>query len=174
MTAKEKQTEFIKSYLKPTLKQFDYRTSGQTWWKDKGDFFIVINLQNYSWNSQSNVDFRFNMGIALKANLKDTQKKKVTYSDLASFLNEAFFLPDNRERKFLNELGYSINDETDLIEFATEIKTDLEEYILPGLNDLKSLADCMKFYERDKFWGDHLKKVIQEAGLNSLLNIKDM
>src|SRR5690606_28661656 len=70
MTAKEKQAEFIKSYLKPTLKQNGYQTSAQTWWKDKGDFFNVINLQNYSWNSKDIVDFRFNIGIALKATVK--------------------------------------------------------------------------------------------------------
>ncbi|MCH7658849.1 MAG: DUF4304 domain-containing protein [Bacteroidetes bacterium] len=50
MTTKEKQAEFIKSYLNPTLNHFGYRKSGQIWWKDKGDFFNVINLQNYSWN----------------------------------------------------------------------------------------------------------------------------
>ena len=70
MTAKEKQTLFIKTYLKTTLKTFGYQTSGQTWWKDKGDFYNVINLQNYSWNSKDSVDFRFNIGIALKATLK--------------------------------------------------------------------------------------------------------
>ena len=70
MTAKEKQTEFIKNYLKPTLKKFGYLTSGQTWWKDKGEFFNVVNLQNYSWNSKDSVDFRFNIGIALKSYCK--------------------------------------------------------------------------------------------------------
>jgi len=52
MTAKEKQAEFIKNYLKPILKDHGYLVSGQTWWKDKGDFFNVINLQSYSWNSK--------------------------------------------------------------------------------------------------------------------------
>jgi len=42
MTAKELQIEFIKTYLKPTLKLHNYKTSGQTWWKNMGDFFIVI------------------------------------------------------------------------------------------------------------------------------------
>lgn len=54
MNAKEKQTEFIKGYLKPKLKDEGFGTSGQTWWKNKGDFFIVINLQNSQWNSKVN------------------------------------------------------------------------------------------------------------------------
>ena len=98
MTAKEKQTEFIKSYLNPTLKQFGYQTSGQTWWKDKGDFFNVINLQNYSWNSKDSVDFRFNIGIALKVTVKDGQKKKATYNDLTTHLDEGTFLPNRKKR----------------------------------------------------------------------------
>ena len=168
MTAKEKQSEFIKSYLKPTLKQNGYQTSGQTWWKDKGDFFNVINLQNYSWNSKDTVDFRFNIGIALKATVKDVQKKKATYNDLTTHLDEGTFLPDRTNRKFGNNQGYSITDNTDFDEFITAMKTDFETYILPVLDEPKTLADCIKFYERFPFWGDNLKKVIAENKLLAL------
>ena len=98
MTAKEKQTEIIKSYLKPTLKQLGYQTSGQTWWRDKGDFFTLINLQNFSWNSKDSVDFCFNIGIAVKATMTD-KTKKATYSDLTTHLDEGTFLPDRTKRK---------------------------------------------------------------------------
>lgn len=70
--------EIIKTYLKPTLKQFGYQTSGQTWWKDNGDFFTLINLQNFSWNSKDSVDFCFNIGVAVKATMTDKTKKKPT------------------------------------------------------------------------------------------------
>ncbi len=165
MTAKEKQTEFIKSYLKPILKQNGYHTSGQTWWKDKGDFFSVINLQNYSWNSKDNVDFRFNIGIALKATVKDEQKKKVTHFDLTTHLDEGTFLPDRINRKFGNNQGYSIKDNTNFEEFIKAMKMDFEIYILPGLEEPKTLADCIKFYERFPFWGENLKRVISENKL---------
>jgi hypothetical protein len=168
MTAKEKQTEFIKSYLKPTLKQNGYQTSGQTWWKDKGDFFNVINLQNYSWNSKDSVDFRFNIGIALKATVKDEQKKKATYNDLITHLDEGTFLPDRKSRKFGNNQGYSITDTTNFDDFIISMKTDFETYILPGLEEPKTLADCIKFYERYPFWGDNLKRVIAENKLMAL------
>lgn len=168
MTAKEKQNEFIKSYLKPTLKQNGYQTAGQTWWKDKGDFFSVINLQNYSWNSKDSVDFRFNIGIALKATVKDEQKKKATYNDLTTQLDEGTFLPDRKNRKFGNNQGYSINDSTNLDEFIIALKTDFETYILQGLDEPKTLADCIKFYEQFPFWGDNLKRVIAENKLIAL------
>lgn len=166
MTAKEKQTEFIKSYLKPTLKQFGYQTSGQTWWKDKGDFFAVINLQNYSWNSKKSVDFRFNIGIALKATLKDGQKKKATYQYLTTHLDEGTFLPDRKKRKFRDNQGYSIKGDTDLNEFINALKDDFEVYILPNLDRPNSLADCIEFYGQFPFWGDNLKRVIKENKIN--------
>jgi hypothetical protein len=71
MTAKEKQPVFIKTYLKPTLKLRGYLTKGQTWWRDQGDFFIIINLQNFSFNTKDHVTFCFNIGIALKAVMKN-------------------------------------------------------------------------------------------------------
>ena len=165
MTAKEKQTYFIKTFLKPTLKTFGYQTSGQTWWKDKGDFFNVINLQNYSWNSKDSIDFRFNIGIALKATVKDEQKKKATYNDLTTHLDEGTFLPDRKNRKFGDNQGYSITDTTDVDQFITALKIDFETFILPGLEEPKSLSDCVKFYERFPFWGDNLKRVITENNL---------
>lgn len=162
MTAKEKQTAFIKTYLKSALKLHGYSTSGQTWWKDKGDFFNVINLQNYSWNSKDTVDFRFNIGIALRAILKDEQKRKATYNDLVIHVDEGTLLPDRHIRKFGNSQGYSITEDTNLDEFVNAVRSDFEMYILPKLDEPKSLQDCVQYYGQLPFWGDRLKKVISE------------
>ena len=163
MTAKEKQADFIKTYLKPTLKTYGYQTSGQTWWKDNGVFFNVINLQNYSWNSKDSVDFRFNIGIALKSKLKDPLKKKATYNDLVTHLDEGTFLPDRKNRKFGSNQGYSMTNETDLNEFTSALKIDFETFILPSLDKLKSLNDCVVFYEQFPIWSENLKKLIADT-----------
>ncbi|WP_439879776.1 DUF4304 domain-containing protein [Pontibacter sp. MBLB2868] len=165
MTAKEKQKEFIKTYLKPTLKEWGYQTSGQTWWKDKGEFFNVINLQNYSWNSQDSVDFRFNIGIALKAIVKDENKKKATYNDLTVHLDEGAFLPDRKKRKFGDNQGYSITNNTDLEEFKDSLIFDFEQFVLPELDKPKTIEDCLEFYGKFTFWGDNLKRQLKELGL---------
>ena len=166
MTAKEKQTQFIKTYLKPTLKTLGYKTSGQTWWKDKGDFFTLINLQNFSWNSKDSVDFCFNIGVALKATMTDTDKKKPTVHDLTVYLRENYYLPDNRqEYKFRNKTGYMLTEKADLNDFVAELKLDFENYILPTLDKLNSLKDCVDRFGSITFWGDNLKKVIAENKL---------
>lgn len=163
MTAKERQTQFIKTYLKPTLKNLGYKTSGQTWWKDKGDFFTLINLQNFSWNSKENVDFCFNIGVALKATMTDMDKKKPTVHDLTVYLRESYYLPDNRqEYKFRNKTGYLLTVKADLNDFVAELRLDFENYILPTLDKLNSLQDCVDKFGGITFWGDNLKKVIAE------------
>ena len=166
MTAKEKQTDFIKTYLKPTLKNIGYQTSGQTWWKDKGDFFTLINLQNFSWNSKDSVDFCFNIGVALKATMTDTNKKKPTVHDLTVYLRESYYLPDARqEYKFRNKTGYVLTEQADLNDFIAELKFDFENYILPTLDKLNSLQNCVDKFGGITFWGDNLKKVIAENKL---------
>ncbi len=166
MTAKEKQTEFIKTYLKPTLKSFGYQTSGQTWWKDKGEFFTLINLQNFSWNSKDSIDFCFNIGIALKATMRDSNRKKPTVHDLTVYLSQGFYLPDSRqEYKFKNKTGYTLTNAVVLTEFTVELKSDFENHILPFLDKLNSLQDCINTFENITFWGDNLKKVIEENKL---------
>jgi len=163
MTAKEKQTDFINTYLKPTLKNVGYQTSGQTWWKDKGDFFTLINLQNFSWNSKDSVDFCFNIGVAIKATMTDTDKKKPTVHDLTIYLRESYFLTDVRkDYKFRNKTGYVLNEQTDLNDFIAELKFDFENSILPTLDKLNSLQNCVDKFGGITFWGENLKKVIAE------------
>ena len=160
MTGKEIQKEVIKVYLKPTLKDYGFKTSGQTWWKDKGEFFTLINLQNFSWNNMDSVDFCFNIGIAIKANVKNIDKP--TVHDLTVYLREDFYLSHRLFNKFRNKTGYTITDKTNLENFIKSIKTDFEDKIIPFLENLNSIKDCIDKYGEVKFWGDNLKKVINE------------
>ncbi len=168
MTAKELQTAFIKSYLKPTLKQRGYLTSGQTWWKDKGDFFIVINLQNSQWNTKEALSFCFNLGVALTETLKDPNKKKATYFDLSAASREDAYLTHDRKLQKYRQggwLGYVMRDSTNLTEFIAELKVDLESYILPRLESLTSLKDCVEFYGQPGFSNEFLVKQLSKLDL---------
>jgi hypothetical protein len=158
-TAKEKQALLIKSYLKPVLKDFGYLTSGQTWWRDKGEFFIIINLQNFSWNTKNDVNFCFNIGIALKSVMKDISKKPA-YSDLTIMLRQGGYLSDIRNTNtYKNKNGYVINQDTDIDDFTKELKIDFEKEILLQLNKLKTINDCVDYYGNFPFWGDRLKEL---------------
>jgi hypothetical protein len=166
-TAKDIQIDFIKAYLKPTLKAYGYKTTGQTWWKNMGNFFIVINLQNSQWNSKKELSFCLNIGVALTEKLADKEKKKATYFDLATPVREDAYLTEERKqaKKYKGGLGYKITDKTDVTEFITDFKIDFEDNILKILDGFKTLSDCVIFYEKFSFWGDNLKSQIKEYGL---------
>jgi len=169
MTAKEIQIEFIKTYLKPTLKLYGYKTSGQTWWKNMNDFFIVINLQNSQWNSKEELSFCLNIGVALTERLADKEKRKATYNDMAVQTREDTYLPKERieiKKDKGGWLGYVITDTTNVQDFIDYFRIDLEDNILKRLDELKTLKDCVEFYEKVEFWGNNLKKSIEACGLN--------
>ena len=168
-TSKDIQTEFIKTYLKPTLKEHGYKTSGQTWWKGMGDFFIIINLQNSQWNSKEELSFCLNIGVALSEKLADKEKKKATYFDVATPLREDAYLTQERQKIKKAKggwLGYKITDKTNINDFIADFKIDLESNILKQLDELKTLKDCVLFYEKFDIWVDNLKRQIAECGLS--------
>lgn len=163
MTSQEIQKEFIRAYLKPTLKAYGYKTSGRTWWKDNGDFFIVINLQTSQWSSKEELSFRLNIGVGLTDGLAD--KKKVTIYDTVTHLGEMAYLTEERQqlqKKRGGWLGYKITNVTDVAEFIDYFKVDLEDNILKKLNGLKTLKDCIAFYDKFAFWGEQLRRQIGE------------
>ncbi|MEZ5003312.1 MAG: DUF4304 domain-containing protein [Chitinophagales bacterium] len=165
-TAKDIQADFIKSYLKPVLKADGFNTNGLTWWKNKGDFFVVINLQNSQWNRYAELSFCLNIGVALTEKLADKQKRKATYYDLAAQVREDAYMTEEREqaKKFKDGwIGYRITDKTNLSEFIMDFKIDLEDNILKILNSFESLDDCIAFYQQFEFWGENLKRQIEEC-----------
>jgi hypothetical protein len=95
--------------------------------------------------------------------MTDTDKKKPTVHDLTVYLRESYFLTDVRkDYKFRNKTGYVLNEQTDLNDFIAELKFDFENSILPTLDKLNSLQNCVDKFGGITFWGENLKKVIAE------------
>lgn len=164
MTAKEKQLTLMKAFLKPMFKQHGFKNRSRTWWKDKDEFLIIVDLQNLSWNSKDDVTFCFNTGIALKATLTDF--KKPSYHNRIINIRESFYLsPDRKEHRYRNKTGYKLVDNTDLESFIKELKRDFESQIMPQLEHLQSLNDCLDLYGNVPFWGELL--------YNTIANVKD-
>jgi hypothetical protein len=63
---------------------------------------------------------------------------------------------------YKTKTGYIINQNTDINDFIKEITINFEKEILPRLDKLKTLKDCVDFYGKFPFWGEHLKKTIRE------------
>lgn len=164
MTAIERQKEWIRKHLSPILKEWGYRRSGNTWTKDKGEFVNVINIQNYSWNTKDNVDFRFNIGIVIKASKSDEEKKRLSIHNAIVRFDEGMLLPKAKDGKYRNNQGYNINSATDIIDFTESTINDFVSYILPSMDQPSSLSECIDIYGNLPFWGDRLKKEFNMLG----------
>lgn len=163
MTAKENQEILIKTYLKPLLKEKGYKTSGNNWWKNNIGFYYVINLQNFSFNSKDNIDFCFNIGIALEKFIADKTRKKVTGYDIAIPCREQSFISKNRqEHKFRKNLGFHIEANTNMEDFKTEFRIDFEQNILPILESLNSIEECIEFYDKMPLWKNTFRKLVDK------------
>jgi hypothetical protein len=99
--------------------------------------------------------------------MTDKTRKKPTVHDLNVYLREGFYLPDDRqEYKFKNKTGYTLTDKMNTDDFKNEMKSDFENHIIPFLEKLNSLRDCLDNFGQIEFWGQNLKKVIQENNLS--------
>ncbi|KFC20272.1 hypothetical protein IO90_13915 [Chryseobacterium sp. FH1] len=105
--------------------------------------------------------FRFNLGIALKATLKDTTLKKVTHFDCVTHLGDGAFLPDSKNRKFGSNLGYEIESETHLDDFVISFFNDFSNYVLPKFEEPSNIKELIDFYKQFEFWGNQLEKQIE-------------
>ena len=173
MNPNEKQKYILKTYLKPKLKENGFLTLGNNWWKNKGEFFIVINLQNSQFNSKDKISFCFNIGIALTDKLIDPEKKKATYYDLATNVREDGYLSNSRKKhKYRADgwLGYVITKDTMVSKFVEELKIDFENEILPKIDGLRTINDCLKFYKQFDFWGENLEKQVDEIKKNKSIS----
>src|SRR5689334_21159770 len=144
-TSQEIQAELIKTYIKPTLRSRGYQASGRTWWKVLGDFFIVINLQTSQWSNKEKLSFCLNIGVGLTLMLVEKGKQRPTHFDAITYLRQnAFLSPERLEhhKRCGGGLGYVIARTTNLDDFVSDFKIDLEGCILERLDTLRTLQDC--------------------------------
>src|ERR1700744_5242397 len=131
ITAKEKQLLFIKGALKVLLKAAGYKTTGNKWWKINEPYFNLIELQNFSWNSQNSVDFCFNFTTGFTCDMKNPNKP--TIHDGIPFIRESYFAV-NKNDYWKGGNGYHIDNSTDLEKFTEQILNDFKLLILPKFN----------------------------------------
>lgn len=160
MNAKEKQKEVVTKILKPLLKKWGYKTAGQNWWKINGEFFNVINLQNFSWNIKDKVDFCFNFSTGLSKTI--SKKPRVVIHDGITYQRERSFLP-NTKTSHRDNIGYHITTQTDTEALGKEIKKDFEFTILPKLDSLNSVSNLLNFYKEGVF-ADGLRVALKNEG----------
>jgi hypothetical protein len=161
MTAKETQAHILKVCLKPLLKNSGYRTSNLNWWKEQGDIVVAINLQNFSWNTRDSIDFCFNIGIGFKAIIGN---EKPTILNSTITLREGSFI-QNRPHEFRDHTGYRLGSHSSTEGFMIELNKDFTQFILPKLESLRTVQDCLIEFGSLDFWGEHLRATLRKYNL---------
>jgi len=164
MNAKEKQNVIIKNNIKTILKDKGFKNKGNNYRKEENEFYKVITLQNFSWNSSDDVEFCFNFGILVKDVVLPFELPEnfgVQYCHVQ--VRESSFLPESRCKGQFRDRGcYNIKDNTDEKEFANLIEEDFKKYILNDFDSLKTLDDCLKRFGNMIFWGEKINQAVRE------------
>ena len=96
--------------------------------------------------------------------MKDLSKNP-THFDLTVPLRQDSYLPDSRKSHcYRNKTGYIIDQETAVDDFIKELRIDFESEILPRLDNLFIIDDCLRYYEHLPFWGERLKMLVNSSG----------
>ena len=154
MTEKEKKTKIVKEVIKPLIKLAGYKCSGTTFYRERQECYIIINLQSSQFNNEEiGFDFWFNIGVLDKKEVVDINDVKKSYGGNSPTREEAF-LPDNGLLHPYRSNGYSIGGTkngqrivTDYDNAATRISDDISQYILPRLDLVQNLEDWDRLME---------------------------
>jgi hypothetical protein len=133
--------KFMSSYLEPALKKRGYQRHEGTWWQSRGDYFLVIHMQPFSWITDG-FAFCFNIGAAKSSDLRNTDNDRVIIDDCFAHAPETAFLSGSWEKHpFKRNVGYSVTEHAQPANFIRALTEDFENEILPCLESLDSLED---------------------------------
>ncbi|WP_127844539.1 DUF4304 domain-containing protein [Psychroflexus aestuariivivens] len=171
MIAINQQLKIREEVLNPLLKAAGFSNDGEMWWKSYDEFSLVLNIQNYWWSTDDQVDFRINLGLMIPP-IKNAIEQKPELTDLAVCVSQDCFMKENRQfHKFKNSIGYTIKTTDDYQDVSEFIKKDLIEEILPKFFSQNTLEKCINFYKEVPFWNNRLERLILEQKFRSIQNM---
>ena len=147
MTPKEKKTIILEEVIKPEFKSAGYDSIGQTYHRMQEDCCIAVKIQSSQFNSSNTgYTFWFHIKAFPKQTSLETLKEWSAWSDS---IHEDALLPDcgilhpYRTAKGYQIDGYknSVLQDMDLEDIKKRICSDLHDYILPQLAEIKSLDE---------------------------------
>ena len=147
MTSKEKKDIVVKEVIIEGLKAAGYRGSGLTYYIEKEDFHLAINIQSSRFNS---VITGYNFRLNINTITKDISIKELKYQcSNFSGIQEYLLLPDcGMLHPYHDILGYRIDgykdykpQDMDIENIKMRIRDDLQQEILPKLACVNTFSD---------------------------------
>ncbi|MEN2767448.1 DUF4304 domain-containing protein [Ornithinibacillus xuwenensis] len=135
----------LKETIAPLLKAYGFKKKGKNFSKILSDIAWTVNVQSSKWNTKEEAQFTINTGI-------------FTNALFGTFYNhEAPQFPTEgvsvlrlqiTELKNTADTWYKLNHETNLKQLTSELEYDIEEIVLPHLNQFQTIDDVIKEMER--------------------------
>ena len=155
MTPKEKKTIILEDVVKPEFENAGYDSIGQTYYHMRENCCIAVKIQSSQFNSSNTgYTFWFHIKAFPKQTSLETLKEWPAWSDS---IHEDVLLPDcGNLHPYRTAKGYKIDgyknfvpQDMDLEDIKQRIRSDLRDYILPRLAEIKNLDD---WETRKKEW----------------------
>ena len=137
---------FLKTELKPFMKNKNFKISGQHFYLERDDLTAFISIEKSSWNFKDSFTFCF----------KATVFDKVAYKYLGEYSkipkiphNTLFNIIDTSVIALKSEKTdrYSLGFDSDIEEFKTTIFSHLQNILIPFVESLKTGQDLIPIYK---------------------------
>ena len=144
MTLLEKKENIIREVIKPAFKKAGFTTSAATFQKQEEDFIKIFNVQSSGTNGSDIARFYFNIGIVFPMTFEFWFKRPMPdrpkeYQCQARMRSEDLTGRDP---------WYELNNETNYESYSEFVRSDIENFIIPFFEELKSLDDCLSLYKK--------------------------
>lgn len=135
------ETQYILDIVNNTLKQasLDYEIKGSTWYFEKKDFLLILELQRSEWGSQ----YYINFDIYLRSEEKNEKYPKAHKSDIKWRIHgEQIGVPEYRQA-----IDFEAWDKRKILEFLTMV---LQKQIISLINSINSIKDVKEFVKKNE------------------------
>lgn len=155
MPASEKRKRIVREIVKPLLKEAGFRTKGQDWWRELEDGWLLVHMKSSQFNGPSTgCNFQFDFSASTYEEIQGDITKQWIYHQMCD-LSHCDFLPyagmlspyyGARDYHIDGYENYLPKDEP-LERIMAQVQSDFEDFILPQLQKVHSVADWRKLYE---------------------------
>ena len=151
----KKRNAVIRQVVKPLLKARGFQSVKNSWWKELEDSFLFIYLKNSCWNSMATgATFSFQISVSGKEEIRGELSEQWMHNQLHDLCQNDFLpycgylSPRMKSREYCID-GYRNHLPLDepLEEITEQIRTDFEDFILPGLEGIHTVEDWNILYK---------------------------
>jgi hypothetical protein len=167
-TTEIKFERLIKEGFHEILKPLGFKKKGNNFYIKGQDLGQIINIQKSTFYSKDHIHFTINTGLFLPEYWQGKTSNKG--KEVPTFPNEYECLIRKRigELRKQNDIWFDINQHIDDDKLINDMRTNLEEYILPYFNSIQSKETLLLFLDTEQLILSPFDKLIVYGELKQI------